>query len=403
MLFKKSKKIFIHVDCDSFFASCEVLRNPDLKWKYVCVWDEIIIACTYNCKNLWIKTWTPIWEARRILKDKWVYIYPDHYFYEQISQKLFQYLESKTLLIEPFSIDEAFCEITWIPEYYKMNLWSFLRKLQKDILREIWIPVSIWSAETRIKAKIYSKINKPFWIYIWFDEQREIALFKKLEISKIPFIWKAYTERLKYKASNIYDYIQLGFWNLKEIIWKNATDLWLELVWVNAFVVKKSPEIKSISRSRSFNKQITSDKNFLLSQLNIHFERLFEEITFKNFEVRCIWIIMRDKNFITYNYILKLNDYTNERNLLYLAVLQLFDTYYSESYLYRSIGVYLVDFRNYLPKQSSIFDKPLRSKDNNYKLSKTIMNINSKYWKNKVGFWFSLLWLWEDVKLWIRK
>lgn len=161
MLFKKSNKVFIHVDYDSFFASCEILRNPSLKWKFVCVWWDIIIACTYNCKALWIKTWTPIWEAKRILRDKWVYFTPDHAYYEENSQKIFKYLESNTLSLEPFSIDEAFCEITGIPEYYKID--------------------------TCIKAKIYSKINKPFGIYIGFNQERKISLFKKLEVSKIPF------------------------------------------------------------------------------------------------------------------------------------------------------------------------------------------------------------------------
>jgi nucleotidyltransferase/DNA polymerase involved in DNA repair len=37
MKLKKSKKIFIHVDCDSFFAECEILKNPKLKNDYVLV------------------------------------------------------------------------------------------------------------------------------------------------------------------------------------------------------------------------------------------------------------------------------------------------------------------------------------------------------------------------------
>ncbi len=67
MIFKTSPKIYAHIDCDSFFASCELLRNPALAKKCVCVGTEIIIAATYNAKARGIKTGTPIWEARRIL------------------------------------------------------------------------------------------------------------------------------------------------------------------------------------------------------------------------------------------------------------------------------------------------------------------------------------------------
>jgi nucleotidyltransferase/DNA polymerase involved in DNA repair len=52
MRFKTSKKIFIHVDCDSFFAECEIFRNPILKNKYVLVGEEIILACNYKTKAL---------------------------------------------------------------------------------------------------------------------------------------------------------------------------------------------------------------------------------------------------------------------------------------------------------------------------------------------------------------
>lgn len=402
MLFKKSNKVFIHVDCDSFFASCEVLRNPSLQWKFVCVWQEIIIACTYNCKKLGIKTGTPIWEAKRILKD-WVFLYPQHGYYEEISQKVFSYLENTTLSIEPFSIDEAFCEITGLPEMHKLSLWQFLRNMQKWIMEDIGVPVSIGCANTRIKAKIYSKINKPFWIYIWFDEKKEVALFKKLEISKIPFIWKAYTEKLKYQASTIYSFVQIWFWQLKKDIWKSATDLWLELVWVNVFVVKKSKEVKSISRSRSFNNNITNNSSFLLEQLSLHFERVFEDIISKNFEIKSLSIFFRTKSFqvLTYEYVFP--EHTNNRKILYEATLALFKSHFDESLLYRSIGIIFGNFRSYLPRQTNIFDTVLRWKESNYKLYKVLESINEKYSTHKVCFWTTLLEEWKDAKCLIRK
>lgn len=50
MKFKVSKKTYIHVDCDSFFANCEIMKDPALKNKYVCVGGDIIVACCYKCK-----------------------------------------------------------------------------------------------------------------------------------------------------------------------------------------------------------------------------------------------------------------------------------------------------------------------------------------------------------------
>lgn len=403
MLFHTSNKIFIHVDCDSFFANCEVLKNPSLKGKYVCVWHEIIIASTYNCKKLWVKTWTPIWEARKILWNKGVFLWLDHEFYSDVSDKLFKYLSEKTLSLEPFSIDEAFCEITWLPEYFWVSIEKYVKNLQKEILETIWIPVSIWVANTHIKSKIFSKINKPFWIYIWLLKDKEIELFKKMKVSYIPFIWRKLTYRIEDKSPTIYDFMKLWFWEIKKEIGKNWTDLWLELMWVNAFIVRKSKEAKSISRSRSFNKHMTTDKDFLWNQALIHFNRLFEDITSKNIEIKHISLFFRDKEFRVFNYEKKFQEHTNERNILLSYLKELFENNYSNILLCRSVWIVFSDFRSYLPRQMSIFDKPIKWKDNNYELSKVISKLNEKYHSRKITFWTSLLWNNEKAKLWFRK
>lgn len=55
-------------------------------------------------------------------------------FYSEVSMKFIQYLIDNTFNVEQFSIDEAFCEISWLPEYNKISLDDYLLKLQKDIL-----------------------------------------------------------------------------------------------------------------------------------------------------------------------------------------------------------------------------------------------------------------------------
>lgn len=392
MKFRVSRKLFAHIDCDSFFASCEILKNPCLRWKYVCVWDEIIVACTYNAKTLGIKTWTPIWEAKRILGGKWVFLGGDMWYYQSISSNLMSYLKDNTLCVEEFSIDEAFCEITWLTEMYKIPLEEYIKNLQKDILKNIWVPVSIWVSNTRIKAKIFSKINKPNWIYISLDKENDKEIFSKLPLKVIPYIWKCYQERLKYKATTVYDFINLWYYFLKNKIGKNATDLWFELVWVNAFIVKKSQEVKSMSRWRSFNKNVTDNKSFLYKQLLINFNFLYEEFIDKNFKLKTISIFLRDKEFKTNIYKYDFDDFTYLRYEILSKIKYLFDEniLVSNDY-YRSTWVIFSNFKTYKPYQTSIFDKPIKDDNNNLLLSKTVNEINEKYWNRKLSYWTSLL------------
>jgi len=60
MKFNTSKKLWAHIDCDSFFAECEILKNPKIKDDFVIVGDEIVLACNYKTKAFGIKTWTPM-------------------------------------------------------------------------------------------------------------------------------------------------------------------------------------------------------------------------------------------------------------------------------------------------------------------------------------------------------
>ena len=85
----------------------------------------------------------PIWEAKKILKNHAVFLVPDIAYYTEISKKLMLILSQETLKIEVFSIDEAFCDISGIPELYKQTHKEFLLCLQKKILKEVGIPVSI--------------------------------------------------------------------------------------------------------------------------------------------------------------------------------------------------------------------------------------------------------------------
>lgn len=184
---------------------------------------------------------------------------------------------------------------------YGMSTESFAYKLQHDIRTYIGIPVSIGVSNTHIKSKIFSKVNKPYGICCP-DGAEEEYLFETLLLKDIPFIGKSYQKRLKYRCKTVADFMHLGYRQLKTDIGKSATDLWFELMGVNAFIVKKSKKEKFMSRSRSFNKQMTTNKDFLKTQLLKNFNLLFEKMIKKEFEARKIALLLRDKSFVTHIY-----------------------------------------------------------------------------------------------------
>lgn len=401
MKFNTSKKIWAHIDCDSFFAECEILKNPKIKDDFVIVGDEIVLACNYKTKSFGIKTWTPIWQAREILKNKWVYLSSDHDFYSLVSSKLMSYLEEKTLEVLPFSIDEAFCDITGLCKLYWIDLETYIKNLQNDILKNIWIPVSIWVSTTKIKAKIFSKLNKPFGFFI--DLSCSSELYKTLELKIVPFIWKSMQEKLKYKCSNVYDFVSLWYWYLKNNIWKNATDLWLELSWVSAFFIKKNNFSKSISRGRSFNKNITNDSDFLLKELISNFNFLFEELILKNYETKRVSIFFRDKEKQTFIFHYTLPCFTIDRRVLLEIIKYMFKIYFNDNVLYRSTWIVFSNLKDRSFHQTNIFENNFSKTTTKKEIYTIINDINLKYDNHKIAFGMDLLGKNFISKLGIRK
>ena len=392
MKFRTSKKLFAHIDCDSFFANCEILANSQLRGKYICVWWEIVIAATYNAKKKGVKVGTPVWQAREMLpKHNTVFMWVNFELYGEVSRKLMAYLKKNTLSIEKFSIDEAFCEITWLPELYKKSTYEYIVYLQDDIQKQIGIPVSIWVANTRIKAKIFSDLNKPYGIYIGNYSETERQCFEKIAFWKIPFAGKQTQKRFQYRCNTISDFLDLWFWQLKKECGKSMTTLWLELYGVNAFQIDNQKQAKSLSRSRSFNKQKSSDTVFLKTQILGHFETVYTWITEKSIEIAEIWVMLRDEDFKTHRLTYKFPQHTNDRQKMLLAIKYIFEQVYDKDVIYRSTWVNCYNLRSYLPRQLNLFEKEFQKKDNSYELSRTINKLNYKYGKQKLCFWSDLL------------
>nr|WP_255347814.1 hypothetical protein [Geobacillus sp. C56-T3] len=106
-------RIIFHVDCNSFFASCEIARHPTLREKPVVVAGDpkerrgIVLAANYAAKqHFGIYTTMPLWEAKKRCLDL-VVRPPDFAFYREMSRRMFQWLERFSPVLERASIDEG--------------------------------------------------------------------------------------------------------------------------------------------------------------------------------------------------------------------------------------------------------------------------------------------------------
>src|ERR1700693_1573843 len=113
----------LHVDGDSFFASCEMALDKKLKKKPVFVGggrrgDGIVIAANYLAKNFGIITGMACFDAKQKCPRGGV-VKPHYDEYRRLSLEMFKRVRHYTPLLVPTSIDEGFLDFTDSPSVFR--------------------------------------------------------------------------------------------------------------------------------------------------------------------------------------------------------------------------------------------------------------------------------------------
>src|SRR5258706_2583017 len=109
-------RIVAHLDMDAFFASVEEKLNPRYSGKPLIVGGSkdsrgVVSAANYPARAFGIHAGMPITEAARLCPDA-AFVEGDPKKYVHISLQILDTLKDFTPIVEPFSIDEAFLDLT---------------------------------------------------------------------------------------------------------------------------------------------------------------------------------------------------------------------------------------------------------------------------------------------------
>ena len=102
------QKTIIHVDGNNFFAGCEIMMNPALKGRAVCVLsnnDGCVVARSYEAKKMGIPMGIPYFMAKNQFKNV-VYLSADFSLYNEISSRMMQLLYRYSDKVDIYSIED---------------------------------------------------------------------------------------------------------------------------------------------------------------------------------------------------------------------------------------------------------------------------------------------------------
>ena len=129
-----TKRTILHIDFDSFFASCEQQCNPLLRNRPIGVTAThgrtCIIASSREAKRLGIGTATRTYDALRICPT--IQLVPaDFWKYWEISKKFIDICKDFSPFIEVFSLDELFMDATYSIHLYG-TVENFVAAIKKS-------------------------------------------------------------------------------------------------------------------------------------------------------------------------------------------------------------------------------------------------------------------------------
>lgn len=156
------RHIFALVDCNSFYAACEKVFNPQLADKPVGILsnnDGIIVALSPELKRLGVTRGTPGFKIdKQLIRKHDIRIFSSNYaLYGDMSNRVMRTLTQFTPDIELYSIDEAFLSLFGF-EY--LNLTDYGRKIKETMWQWTGLPVSIGIGPTKTLAKVANRFAK---------------------------------------------------------------------------------------------------------------------------------------------------------------------------------------------------------------------------------------------------
>jgi len=187
----------LHIDMNAFFASVEQRSDPSLRGKPVAVAGSerrgVILSPSYEARAFGVKTGMQYHEAKRLCPEI-TFVPASPGKYSHACRQLITIWERFTPLVELFSIDEAFLDVTGCEPLMGDPVQVAVR-LKNEIWEIMGLTCSVGIAQNKLLAKLGSDMLKPDGIVLISpDDEREVL--EDLPVKEICGIGPSMTRQL---------------------------------------------------------------------------------------------------------------------------------------------------------------------------------------------------------------
>lgn len=360
------QRIIFHVDVNNAFLSWEAAyrlkylgETLDLRTVPSAVSGSkeqrhgIILAKSAPAKLYKVKTAETVGEALKKCPDL-ILVPPRYSLYEKCSQAFMDLLREYSDLVEPYSIDEAFVDMTGCTKIHGTPVAT--AHIIKDRIRdELGFTVNIGVSENKLLAKMASDFTKGDKVHTLFKNEVPEKMWP-LPVSDLFFVGRATTAKLKKLGiSTIGELAAADPSILRDHFGKNS-----EILYAYAHGDDPTPVVKTPRENKGYGNSVTIDhdvtdadeaKNVLLSLCETVGARLRKD----NVSAGTLSVSIRDCFLEGNSHQMTLPSATCVTTELYHYSCKLFDELWNGSPI-RQLGVHTSKVTQETSRQLSLFD-----------------------------------------------
>lgn len=223
-------RTILHSDMNCFYASVEMMLNPELQGKAVAVCGStenrhgIVLAKSEKAKQAGIKTGMVNWEAKQLCPDL-ILVPPQYEQYLKYSNMAREIYQEYTDLVEPYGMDECFLDVTASQVLYGSGK-EIADQIRCRMKNELGLTVSIGISFNKIFAKLGSDMKKPDAITSIEESEWKQKVWP-LRVSELLFCGRSTTKKLEQVGIyTIGDLAEMDHDYVNQLLGKNGLMLW---------------------------------------------------------------------------------------------------------------------------------------------------------------------------------
>lgn len=387
------ERIIFHIDVNNAFLSWEALyrirelgETLDLRNIPSAIGGDresrhgIILAKSMPARQYGVQTAETIGEARKKCPDL-VIVPPRRWIYDENSRKLMELLHEYSSVIEKFSIDEAFADMTDTSEQIRSDPLAVAGELRQTIYQRLGFTVNIGVSSNKMLAKMASDFEKPDKVHSLFPHEIQEKMWP-LPVRDLLFVGRS-TEQSLYNLGirTIGDLARSDKNIIRSHLGKHGSMIHDYANGIDASpVAAEAPESKGYGNSTTISHDVT-DSYEAKDILRTLCESVGKRLQKDHVHAGVVSVSIKNADFVRSSHQCTLSSATDSSDELYRQACRLFDECWDGSPI-RLLGVSTSKITRESQHQINLFDHEKIEKQQ--KLDSALKTIRNRFGERAV-------------------